>query len=153
MHPPQKDMEKYFESYARHFDLFPHIELSTSIDRVERDEQLQKWTVTTKNTKTGVKEVRTFSRVVVATGMLNTKHIPKVKGLDKFAGDVMHSREFKDASKYQGKNVVVVGVGATGVDSTSFLVRAGANKVYSSHRGTIFVVRTPTPGYIQSLRH
>ncbi|KAI6772168.1 hypothetical protein HG530_003126 [Fusarium avenaceum] len=140
MHPPQKDMEKYFESYAQHFDLFPHIELSTSIDRIERDEQRQKWRVTAKNAKTGVKEVRTFSRVVVATGMLNTKHIPNVKGLEKFAGDVMHSREFKDASKYQGKNVVVVGVGATGVDSTSFLVRAGANKVYSSHRGTIFVL-------------
>ncbi|KAF5677928.1 monooxygenase [Fusarium heterosporum] len=140
MHPPQKDMERYFESYAKHFSLFPHIELSTSVDQIERDEQRHKWKVTTRNTKTGVTEVRTFSRVVVATGILNTKHLPRVKGLDKFAGDAIHSREFKDASKYKGKNVVVVGVGATGVDTTSFLVRAGANKVFASHRGTIFVL-------------
>lgn len=147
MHPPQKDLERYFESYAEKFDLFQHIEFSTSVDHIERDEQRNKWRVFTNNVKTGVEEVRTYSRVVVATGMLNTKHMPHVKGIEKFAGDAIHSRQFKDASKYQGKNVIVVGVGATGIDSTSFLVKAGANKVYASHRGTFFVVSFPNHIY------
>ncbi|KAF4970636.1 hypothetical protein FSARC_2417 [Fusarium sarcochroum] len=140
VHPPQKDLEKYFESYAQQNDLVRHIEFSTSVDHVERDEEQGKWKVFTKKTDTGAEEVRTFSRVVVATGMLNAKHVPKVKGLEKFAGDTIHSRQFKDASKYQGKNIVVVGIGATGVDTTSFLVRAKANKVYLSHRGTVFLL-------------
>jgi dimethylaniline monooxygenase (N-oxide forming) len=140
MHPPQKDLERYFESYAEKFALFPHIELSVSVDHIERDEKQKKWRVLTRNVKTGVEEVRSYSRVVVATGMLNTKHMPHVKGIEQFTGDAIHSRQFKDASKYRGKNVIVVGVGATGVDSTSFLVEAGANKVYASHRGTVFVV-------------
>ncbi|KAF4443852.1 putative H+-transporting ATPase, vacuolar, 67K chain [Fusarium austroafricanum] len=140
VHPPQKDFERYFESYAEHFGLYPYIEFSISVDRVERDEQENVWRVFTNNVKTGLEEVKTFSRVVVATGMLNTRHLPHVKGLNKFAGDVIHSQQFKDASKYQGKNVVIVGIGATGVDSTSFLVKGGANKVYLSHRGTVMVL-------------
>lgn len=143
MHPPQKDLERYFESYATKFDLFRHIEFSISVDHIERDEQQKKWRVFIKNVKTGVEEVRSYSRVVVATGMLNTKHMPKVKGIEKFTGDAIHSRQFKDVSKYRGKNVIVVGVGATGVDSTSFLVKGGAKQVYASHRGTVFVVSLP----------
>lgn len=145
VHPPQKDLERYFESYAEQFGLYPHIRFSVSVDHVERDEPRKAWRVFLKDVKTGVEEVRTFGRVVVATGMLNTRHLPHVKGLERFSGDAIHSRQFKDASKYQGKNVVVVGIGATGVDSTSFLVKAGTNKVYLSHRGTVFVVRTPAP--------
>ncbi|KAF4344500.1 monooxygenase [Fusarium beomiforme] len=139
-HPPQKDLEKYFEYYADHFDLYPHIQFSVSVDNIERDEQRKVWRVFLYHVKMGVKEVRTFSRVVVATGMLNTRHLPHVKGLEKFSGDAIHSRQFKDASRYQGKNVVVVGIGATGVDSTSFLVKAGTSQVYLSHRGTVFVL-------------
>ncbi|RGP71422.1 hypothetical protein FLONG3_7132 [Fusarium longipes] len=151
IHPSQKDIEQYLESYAENFDLLPHIEFSVSVDHIERDEQQGKWRVFIKNVKTGVEEVRYYSRVVVATGMLNTKHMPHVKGIEQFAGDAIHSRQFKDASKYRGKNVVVVGVGATGIDSTSFLVKAGANKVYSSHRGTIFVLPKRVKG--QAFEH
>ncbi|KAF5711677.1 monooxygenase [Fusarium globosum] len=140
VHPPQKDLERYFESYAKQFGLYPHIRFSVSVDHIERDETRKAWRVFLKDVKTGVGEVRTFGRVVVATGMLNTRHLPHVKGLEKFSGDAIHARQFKDASKYQGKNVVVVGIGATGVDSTSFLVKAGTNKVYLSHRGTVFVL-------------
>jgi dimethylaniline monooxygenase (N-oxide forming) len=38
-----------------------------------------------------------------------------------------------------------VGVGASGADSTSFLVRAKANKVYLSHRAQFFLV-SQAPG-------
>lgn len=72
--------------------------------------------------------------------MLNAKNIPNVKDIDKFEGDVLHSRQFKDASKYKDKNVLVVGIGATGADTTSFLVKAGASKVYLSHRGQFYLV-------------
>ncbi|KAF5007223.1 hypothetical protein FDECE_6438 [Fusarium decemcellulare] len=140
VHPPQKDLEKYIESYAKHFDLLQHVEFSTSVDHIERDEERGAWKVFTRNTKTGADRCRTFSRIVVATGMLNVKNAPNVKGLEKFAGDALHSRQFKDASKYAEKNVLVVGIGASGADTTSFLTKAGANKVYLSHRGQFYLL-------------
>ncbi|KAH7165957.1 flavin-binding monooxygenase-like-domain-containing protein [Dactylonectria macrodidyma] len=140
MHPLAIDVQKYLESYAEHFNLMPHIELSTEVDRVERDEEAKKWLVYTKNAETGFHSCRHFDRVAVATGILNTKHVPKVRGIELFAGDAIHSRQFKDASKYTGKNVLVVGIGATGADSTSFLVRAKAAKVYLSHRSQFLLL-------------
>lgn len=84
-----------------------------------------------------------LDRIIVAPGIFQTINQPKVKGIEKFAGEAIHSREFKDPTKYKGTNVVVVGVGATGADTTSFLVKAGAEKVYLSHRSQYFLVSTP----------
>lgn len=143
MHPPAKDLERYLESYAKHFDLIPLIQFSTTVNHIERDETNRKWVVFTSDTKSGVQQRRSFDRIVVAPGIFQTINQPKVKGIEKFAGEAIHSREFKDPSKYKGKNVVVVGVGATGADTTSFLVKAGAEKIYLSHRSQYFLVSTP----------
>ncbi|KAF7542518.1 hypothetical protein G7Z17_g11505 [Cylindrodendrum hubeiense] len=146
MHPQARDIQKYLESYAEHFNLLPHIEYSTAVDRIERDEAGIKWLVYTRDTKTGSQACRSFDRVAVATGILNTKHVPKIKGIEAFAGDAIHSREFKDPSKYTDKNVLVVGIGATGADSTSFLVKAKASKVYLSHRSQFFLLPRTVKG-------
>lgn len=47
MHPPAKDLERYFEAYAKHFDLIPRIQFSTTVDRIERDETNRKWVLFT----------------------------------------------------------------------------------------------------------
>ncbi|KAI5461390.1 flavin-binding monooxygenase-like-domain-containing protein [Mariannaea sp. PMI_226] len=143
-HPHAKDIQRYLESYANHFGLLSHICFSTAVDHVERDEANNKWLVYTKDQQTMTEKCHSFDRVVVATGILNVKRTPQVRGIEKFAGEVMHSREFKDPVKYEGKNVIVVGVGASGADSTSFLVKAKANKVYLSHRAQFFLVSKKT---------
>ena len=137
---PAKKVEAYLQSYAKHFDLYPHIEFSKEVISIDRDHSTGKWVVITKDAKSGVEESRTFSRVVVATGILNVPNMPKVKGMEKFEGEVVHSRQFKNPSKYAGKNVLVVGIGATGADTLSFLKKAGTGKVYLSHRGQYFLV-------------
>lgn len=143
IHPPAKDVQKYLESYAEHFNVLPHIQFSTTVDHVERDEVNKKWLVYVRDEKTGTLTPHEFDRVAIATGLLNAKRTPTVKGIERFAGEVVHSREFKVPAKYEGKNVVVVGIGASGADSTSFLVKAKANKVYLSHRAQFFLVSRP----------
>lgn len=150
VHPPAKNIEAYVESYAKNFNLLPHVEFSTSVDHVERDEDNNKWTIFTHNTKAGSLEHRSFSRIVVATGILNVKNMPTIEEIDKFAGDAIHSRQFKGASKYKGKNVLVVGFGSTGADTTSFLSKGGANKVYLSHRGRVYLVCTMISSFLQN---
>jgi dimethylaniline monooxygenase (N-oxide forming) len=94
-----------------------------------------------KDGKGGVPQCLEFDRVIVANGQLNIPKMPKYKGAEKFTGDIMHSRQFKNATKYKGKRVLMVGMGASGADVQSFLVKAGAKKVYISHRGQFLVVR------------
>lgn len=141
LHPTAKDIGNYLQSYAHHFDLIAHIQFSTKIIRVQRDESARKWIVTTRTSASPTLNVHLFDRIVVATGILNTRHQVKILGAEKFGGEVMHSREFKDASRYVGKNVLVVGFGATGCDTASFLKEAGAENVFLSHRGQGYLVR------------
>lgn len=135
-----KQVEQYLESYASNFDLLPYIQLSKSVTRVERDEDNNKWIVTITNVKNGVEEIRKFSRVIIATGILSRPNIPKPTGIERFQGEAIHSRAFKDPAKYEGKRVVVVGIGATGADAVSFLKASKAAKVYLSHRSQILLV-------------
>ncbi|KAL7919542.1 flavin-binding monooxygenase-like domain-containing protein [Trichoderma austrokoningii] len=132
--PSAKQIGDYLEAYADKFELIKHIELSTTVTSIRRDEEDGVWIVSTRHTKTGEEEEREYDRVVVATGGLLVRNMPEVKGLEKFAGEAMHSRDFKDAAKYAGKNVLVVGLGSTGADTLRFLKQAGASKLYLSSR-------------------
>ncbi|KAL6871300.1 FAD/NAD(P)-binding domain-containing protein [Trichoderma novae-zelandiae] len=132
--PSAQQIGDYIEAYADRFELIKHIELSTAVTSIQRDEEDGVWVVSTKNTKTGDEEEREYDRVVLATGGLNVMNMPEIKGIEKFAGDAIHSRDFKDPARYAGKNVLVVGLGSTGADTLSFLKQAGANKLYLSSR-------------------
>lgn len=52
---------------------------------------------------------------VKATGVLNKWSWPKIPGLDKFKGDLIHSAKWKQDYDPQGKRVAVIGYGASGV--------------------------------------
>ncbi|KAM0276608.1 hypothetical protein ACHAQH_006565 [Verticillium albo-atrum] len=138
--PSAKQMELYLESYAAHFDLNRRIVFHTAVQTAQRDAADEAWLITTKDLRTGKEDVQKFDRLVLATGILHAKNVPDIKGLDQFAGDAIHSRAFKNPTKYKGKNVLVVGIGATGADTACFLKDAGANQVYVSHRGSFYVL-------------
>ncbi|KAB5531320.1 flavin-binding monooxygenase-like-domain-containing protein [Coniochaeta sp. 2T2.1] len=148
-HPTAAQVQEYLDLYAKKFDLHPHIKYNTQVVAVERDEPANKWTVTTRDPSQGADSPTTahsFDRVVVVTGMLNLPNMPKFKGSELFTGSLIHSRQFRDASQYKGKNVILVGIGASAVDIQSFLVSAGANKVYLSHRGSFVVLPRTVKG-------
>lgn len=96
--------------------------------------------MTSKDIKSGQVEVLHFDKVILATGILNTPNDIKIKGQERFSGELIHSRQFKDPGSYKGKNVMVAGVGATGVDTLVFLKQAGVGKLYNSHREQYWVV-------------
>ncbi|KAH7028754.1 flavin-binding monooxygenase-like-domain-containing protein [Microdochium trichocladiopsis] len=141
-HPSAKQVETYLDNYADTFDILKHFRFDTEVVAIRRDEHNTAWVVTTKSTKgsNGATEVHHFDRVVVASGLLSVAKMPRFQGSERFQGDLMHSREFKDPSKYEGKRVIVVGVGATGVDIASFIVKAKAKQVYLSHRAQMLLL-------------
>lgn len=146
-HPTAKGIERYLEAYAKEFDLLPHIKFSTKVNKVERDKVNGKWVIHTHNTlpgmETGFKK-HVFDRVVLATGIVNTPMMPDIKGIEKFEGEAKHSIEFKDPYRYSGKNVLLVGIGATSADTQSFLKQANARSITISHRQQFYLVSCGT---------
>lgn len=142
--PKSKDVERYLQAYAEKFDLLRHIQYSKKVTRIERDESIGKWAVYTRSTKEGAdpgEERQVFDRIVTATGILTVPVKVDIKGIEKFEGEAVHSRDFKDPYRYTGKNVLVVGIGSSGSDTQTFLKAAKARSITLSHRGQYYLVR------------
>lgn len=108
LYVPRKELVDYFESYAQEFKITPHF--NTEVKGISKTEN-GKW-----NVMTQAGDSFEASRVIVATGVNRIPNEPKFEGLQSFKGNVIHSREYKNADPYKGKKVLVIGIGNTGAE-------------------------------------
>jgi hypothetical protein len=80
---------------------------------------------------------REYAALVVATGMTWHPHRPALEG--DFAGEVIHSFEYDEPARFQGRRVLVVGCGNSGVDIACDAARHAAAAFLSVRRGYRFV--------------
>lgn len=88
------------------------IEFDTRLSRLRWDDADGVWEATTID-RDGVEKVRRFAAVVSGLGLLDRPHIPEFEGASRFHGDTMHSQEWDHGVDLTGKNVVVIGTGAS----------------------------------------
>ncbi|GIX93644.1 dimethylaniline monooxygenase 2 [Caerostris darwini] len=73
--------------------------------------------------------------------------MPHYPGQDLFKGDIIHTHTLKGVEKYQKKNIVVVGMGCSGLDAAAETSNV-AKQVYLSTRSGAHVIRRVGPhGY------
>lgn len=80
--------------------------------------------------------------LVVATGENAEPVVPEMKGAEGFEGSLLHSSEYKSGVEYEGKSVLVVGCGNSGMEICVDLCEHGAMpfmSVRSGVRSTTFV--------------
>ncbi|MFE3291944.1 flavin-containing monooxygenase [Rhodococcus sp. NPDC059234] len=107
---------QYFKDYVAHFGLRDKITFNTSVDHAERGAD-GLWTVTL---STG--ETRAYDALIVCNGHHWDPRTPDYPG--QFDGTLIHSHEYNDPFDpidMRGKNVVVVGMGNSGLDIASEL--------------------------------
>lgn len=122
--PTRDDVVEHLQRHAHEGGI--DLQLNTAISRIDRNHR--GWILTTSNGDLNA------SQVVVATGYLHSPVIPKWPGT--FAGDVIHSSEYRNPTPYAGKRVLVVGSGSSGMEIAYDLSTGAAEKVWLS-------VRTP----------
>ena len=83
----------YIHSYAEHFGLHEHVQLSTRIQRVVRDPNDKQWQVFL--LRNGKEETIEFDKVVFCTGNTHTAKNPRIDGMEAFKGKILHSQNFK----------------------------------------------------------
>jgi len=132
-YPHHAEMRQYFRDYARHFDLYRHYEFSTRVVRVEPDGD--GWRVITE--AKGQQTVRHFDGVLIANGTLHHPNLPKLPG--EFAGELIHSSEYRSPRQLAGKRVLIVGCGNSGADIAVDAVHHAAKVDISLRRGYYFV--------------
>ncbi|MFF8267183.1 flavin-containing monooxygenase [Streptomyces sp. NPDC016562] len=135
LYPRHADVAAYLRAFAEWAGLLPRIELRTEVLSVTQDDD-GAWTVTSRTAQGELRE-RRFGHVIVASGH-NTEAVlpnPLPPGSDSFAGTILHSMDYRDGSDFAGQRVVVVGMGASGVDIAADLSRHAAQTVLSVRRG------------------
>jgi dimethylaniline monooxygenase (N-oxide forming) len=86
--------------------------------------------------------IETFDAVIVCCGRENHPFVPEIPGAETFTGKILHSSAYKGPEEFQGRHVLVVGVGSSGADIASE-VSTMAERVYvSTGGGTWFLPRT-----------
>ncbi len=60
--------------------------------------------------------IETYHAVIPATGVFDNPQLPEIEGMDRFNGDIMHSRDFRQPDQIRGQRTLVVGNGPSGAD-------------------------------------
>jgi hypothetical protein len=127
-YPRNDQVLSYLKSFANEFSLNQHIHLSTSVETASWDGSA--WVVRTSDGLT-----RRYRTLTCANGTQWHPSTPKFPGLDSFTGEVMHSRDYSEGMQLNGKRVLVVGAGNSGVDIACDAARFASFAAISVRRG------------------
>lgn len=105
------------------------------------DETKKLWTV--KLLRDGKAVTLHPAQLVFATGAYGPPKFLQLPGADAFKGEILHSSQYSDGSKYKDRKVVVIGAASSGHDVSVDLWEAGAD-VTMVQRSATTVVRSST---------
>lgn len=106
---PAAEIWKYLRDVADRFGVTPHMRFGHDLREGRWDEDARIWRLTTSQGEL------TCDFVVSAVGALSNPSIPKLPGLERFEGKVMHSARWDHEHDLRGKRVAVIGTGASAI--------------------------------------
>uniref|UniRef100_A0A0B7K767 FAD/NAD(P)-binding domain-containing protein n=1 Tax=Bionectria ochroleuca TaxID=29856 RepID=A0A0B7K767_BIOOC len=110
-----RELKQYYDDFATKYDLRHYIRFSHIVIETTWDDDKGQWNITTKDLQTGA-VLRDWCHILVhATGYLNKPAWPKAPGLDAFKGPKIHSANWDETIDLKGKNIILVGSGASAV--------------------------------------
>ncbi|MBD9484267.1 NAD(P)/FAD-dependent oxidoreductase [Pseudomonas sp. PDM14] len=107
---PQAEIFAYVQQCVERHDLQRHIRHDSEVAEAAFDETQGLWQVTC------VDGSRFSARALIsACGQLNRPAIPRLKGIERFAGESFHSARWRHDVDLRGKRVAVIGTGASAI--------------------------------------
>ncbi|AEV75634.1 putative flavoprotein involved in K+ transport [Mycolicibacterium rhodesiae NBB3] len=99
-----------------------HLRTHTEVVDMTFDEQSGRWTLATSSNETICCDV-----VVSAVGQLSLPHIPDIADADAFQGPRFHSARWDRSVSLRGKQVAVIGTGASAIQFVPHIAREAAH--------------------------
>jgi len=119
-YPGQAEILRYLNHVADRFDLRRDIQLGTRVTGAEYDAAANLWRVTT---EAGERLAARY--LITAVGCLSSANIPKIPGLEGFAGAWYHTGQWPhDGVDFAGKRVGQIGTGSTGIQAVPVIAAA-----------------------------
>jgi len=105
----QPEIWDYLRACVDRFGLAPYLRLGVELEQASWDDEASHWRIRTSRGDL------TADLLVAATGGLSEPRIPDIPGLDTFAGVVFHSARWQADHDLTGRDVAVVGTGASAI--------------------------------------
>ena len=132
--PSRQHMVDYLHAFADHFDLRRRIELQRKVVAIH-PLQDDRWQVVFDDA-----ERRIYKAVLLCNGHHWCRRYPHYEG--DFDGQLIHSKDYRDADQLRDRRVLVIGSGNSGCDIASEAARVGASCHLSMRSGTWFLPKT-----------
>ncbi len=132
--PSRQQMLEYLQDYAEKFGLREHIQFRTKVVMALPLAE-GKWEL---ELATG--EKRIYKGLIVCNGHHWAKRFPNYPG--KFAGEFIHSKDYRSPAQVAGKRVLVIGGGNSACDIAAEAARVGKIACLSVRRGYWFLPKT-----------
>ncbi|CAM2979425.1 flavin-containing monooxygenase [Legionella worsleiensis] len=129
-YPSHTQLLDYFHSYAQKFNLHQYIRFNTTVIKATRTED-DLWHILYEDAQ-GQHEEH-YDYLLVANGHHWDPYMPEYQG--EFSGEVLHSHQYKKASVFKNKRVLVIGGGNSACDVAVEISRVSPKTCISMRRG------------------
>ncbi|XP_014236062.1 flavin-containing monooxygenase FMO GS-OX5-like [Trichogramma pretiosum] len=138
----------YLTQYVKVFGLRKYIKFNTVVEEIlllegdKDDWKSDKWLMITRDLETDHESSTLCDGVVVGNGHYHKTNVPKIAGIENFPGKILHSHIYRYPQEFEGKTVLVLGAGFSGIDISQDM-SPYVNKIYLSHNKPKIQSRLP----------
>jgi cation diffusion facilitator CzcD-associated flavoprotein CzcO len=138
-------IREYLSATAHKYGIDGHIQFNSYVRAADWDSSTDTWTVTVQQGGTQKQYRSRF--VFFGSGYYNYDegYTPDFPGIEQFGGTVVHPQHWPEDLDYTGKNVVVIGSGATAVTLLPSMSERAA-KVTMLQRSPTYLISSPKYG-------
>ncbi len=111
---PQPEILAYLQNCARKYGIEPFIRYGTRVNAARFDDAARVWRIELAGNGGETTSVEA-DIVIAATGALSRPAMPRIPGLERFAGKLFHSARWDHGYALDGKTVAVIGTGASAI--------------------------------------
>ena len=139
----QPELQRYFDDVMHRHGLADDIWFDTEVLSAAWDGDSATWAVTVRRGD-GATETLRARAVISAVGQLNAPYVPDLSGAASFAGPAFHTARWDHDVDLTGRNVVMIGAGATGFQiAPAIAERVGSLTIFQRTAQWMF----PNPDY------
>jgi dimethylaniline monooxygenase (N-oxide forming) len=132
LYPDHKEMSRYFERYAEHFDLTRRVRFNSRVAAIKPTDRAFEVTL-----ESG--ETYTFDGVIIASGHQSVpRHPPQIES---YTGHYLHAHAYRVPAPFADQRVLVIGPGNSGVDIAADICTVTDQTVLSARSPVLIMPR------------
>ncbi|KAA1011934.1 NAD(P)/FAD-dependent oxidoreductase [Paraburkholderia panacisoli] len=109
----QAEILAYLKHCARKYDVARYVRCNAKVAAARFDDARQLWRI--EIIANGTREYSEADVLIAANGALSRPALPRIAGLERFAGKLFHSARWDHTYALEGKRVAVIGTGASAI--------------------------------------